>query len=53
MICDKKGIRVSAIRDFTNERGLPIHQSTVIRGIARAKKIADIDRRVYDLIAEI
>ena len=53
MICDKKGIRISAIRDFTNERGLPIHQSTVIRGIARAKKIADIDRRVYDLIAEI
>ena len=50
MICDTKGIRVSAIRDFTTERGLPVHQSTVIRGIARARKIADTDRRVNDLI---
>ena len=50
MICDKTGLRVSAIRDLTNERGLSIHQSTVIRGIARAKRIADVDRRVNDLI---
>lgn len=53
MIGYDKGLRISELRDFTNDEGLQIHQSTVIRGIERARKIADVDRRINDLALSI
>lgn len=50
LVASRNDIRVCHIENFTEENGLEVCHSTVIRGIARAETLAKFDDRVSSLI---
>jgi len=48
-VCDKKGMRNTHIENFTEENGLKVEHSTIIRGISRAEQTISGNERVRNL----
>jgi|DEB0MinimDraft_10_1074344.scaffolds.fasta_scaffold38776_1 chromosomal replication initiation ATPase DnaA len=53
LVANKNDIRICHIENFTEENGLDVCHSTVIRGIAKAEKLAKFDDRVSSLIESL
>ena len=53
LACMENGISQPSIRGFTEENGLKVHRTTVLRGIESAERLAKYDKRVETLIKSI